>query len=272
MNEVVIGSTLEALLFAYLNNLKIYFNVLEQPYWWLETPINLDLDRHYLPYFNDLTIFYNYLYSILSLSGKIPFGESKIIKIIDDKLLIDNEEIKYDKIYVFTEENIEGLPTLRESSNIRFVTDFFNVRYGANNDNGGWFKTEGKLANTFLLYRLYRLKGLKCVAMSKLTDDELKLEDYSLDSTRFKLYYYCVENNIHGGYMNSLNNKINYHRLEFMPKIRHKENLEKLIFDSSDRIICATNWKLEEILSQDLKFSYSSELSNRFKKHNEIYY
>lgn len=130
MDNVVVGSSLEALLFAFYGKYKVLYTRLSRP----DTLEKLEefglgiskqqaWDKHIFQ---------------LELSGYIPFNDKiSHIKYIDSETLkiITNEEgiyyVKYKKIFIFDDHQIDNLPphTSSTSNKIKLI-DWFHVERG----------------------------------------------------------------------------------------------------------------------------------------------
>jgi len=178
-SNVVIGSDLDAVRYAYNNN---YFLIKNRPPYhhsyeeieeeWAEKIYQL-YDMALVPFTNE--------------SNNIRIvPEEKLIKIFTDRNVY---VIQYENLHVFDDENIEGFSLNRELLYYR-VIDWFDCQglYDLDFDE---IVTGDKFVHKIKLFSTRRIDGnqkyLDLLCESFLTDKQLKSFDYSDTMTRFKV-------------------------------------------------------------------------------------
>jgi len=174
--RVVIGSSLESVLFASKNDCTLILNKVSPPEIF-ETKESQD---------------WNHLIFLLSMAGKVPFSDKVIsIRILEDekrlKVYTKGEkmvQLECEKIFIFDDENIEGLPIPKsvKKSPKKMVLDWVNVRAGMTHDYQT-IETGDEFANELVFYKSPRIDGdheYKDLAIiSFLTDEQIKDHSYS---------------------------------------------------------------------------------------------
>jgi len=126
LGNVVIGSSLEALLFAYYGKYKILYCKNEQPHQ-LDTMEDFGLGTSTLEAWRKHAL-------LLSLAGYVPFeNRIKHIRYVDENtiIVITHEDssvtVKFDKLYVYDDTNFLDLPiSLKKTTdNVRIVDWFY---------------------------------------------------------------------------------------------------------------------------------------------------
>ena len=273
-NEIVIGCNLEALTFAYLNNLKVYYTELDPPLWWIDSPVHLDLERHYLPHTDRMSDLWYYLFFILRLAGNIPYSDQKFISISENSIQFDNNYISFDKAYIFSDEGLQNLHSpIDPRDDLQLVCDYYRVRYTKKPHKNKWYNTENKLANKIYLFNELNKNKVLAMAVSELTRNELEEYKYSLDESCAFIKWWFKENNIRGCLNNVLNGKKNYYIMKFFPTLRVIEPLQKPLYEDTDTWQFMTEWHLSEILSQDCEASYVKQIAyhNRHYGHQRFF-
>ena len=147
---------MRAVLFAYFNDLPIIFTQLQEPVFYERFRWSLDLSslgiKNLAVSINTPTGGWSYgleknkiwrhLLYILSMAGLVPLSDKiEKIRIEEDRVLKITTEhsrlirFSYDKLIVFDDHNLEGLPYLTSANDpnkIYRVLDWMNVRSGMN--------------------------------------------------------------------------------------------------------------------------------------------
>ena len=206
---------MRAVLFAYFNDLPIIFTQLQEPVFYERFRWSLDLSslgiKNLAVSINTPTGGWSYgleknkiwrhLLYILSMAGQVPLSDKiEKIRIEEDRVLKITTEhsrlirFSYDKLIVFDDHNLEGLPYLTSANDpnkIYRVLDWMNVRSGMNH---AYDMIEGgdKFVTQIFFYPSDRIDGdhkdkKDLVAVSYLTKDELECFEYSDTYARFKV-------------------------------------------------------------------------------------
>ncbi len=174
--RIVIGSSLESVLFASKNNCMLILNKLSPP----EIFEAKELDD------------WNHLVFLLSMAGKIPFSD----KVASIRILQDEKKLKVyttrervvqlncNEVFVFDDENVEGLPMpISNNSNPKkMVLDWVSVRAGMTHKYQT-IETDDQFVNEIVFYKSPRIDGdhdyKDLVTISYLTDEQIKDHSYS---------------------------------------------------------------------------------------------
>jgi len=207
--KLVIGSTLEALAYSYLNNILFVCSQLSPP--------------HRFDYFNpedNLSIFgikneipvakfflWEKLFFHLSVAGLCPLSDKAVsLRIVDNTLKAPTSKARMAKIHfknliVFDDKNVHGLgiPTVEDKKHT--VYDWFDVRSGMKHKYDRLTDTTD-FANHIIFYPSDRVEGTHnfkdAVAVSYLTKEQLDDFEYSDINARFKTLYMMKEAGIRG--------------------------------------------------------------------------
>lgn len=161
----VVGCNYEALKFAEDNNLPIVYCEHEPPHFF---------DEESVEQFSELCFY-------LSLQGLVPFGE------MIDSMRIHPEDFTleltmgvkkytmlYEKLYIFSDKNLKGLPTPTKKNTNFKVLDWLDVTSCSGNFNT--IKTEDDFVNSIHFYPSFRTSrdGFSdAVSVSYMTEDDL---------------------------------------------------------------------------------------------------
>ena len=174
--RIVIGSSLESVLFASKNDCTLILNKVTPP----EIFEAKELED------------WNHLIFLLSMAGKVPFSDKiTSIRILENekrlKVYTTKEKIiqlDCDEVYVFDDENVEGLPLPNSVSKNpkKMVLDWVSVRAGMTHEYQT-IETGDEFVNEIVFYKSHRIDGdhnyKDLVAISHLTDDQIKDHSYS---------------------------------------------------------------------------------------------
>tara|TARA_Y100001938_G_C8089238_1_gene434027 strand:- start:2225 stop:3034 length:810 start_codon:yes stop_codon:yes gene_type:complete len=241
--NIVIGSSLEALAYAFVNDYKIIYTRLQKP--------DMLLGKHnFLNREYDALELWQGLYYILGITGNLLYGDKiENIRVEEDSLIVFSKRArKYSlnvtKIFIVDDYQVAGLPSPQLNSRHAplEVRDWLHVKSGMRHDHD-ILHSSSKFVNKLVFYPSPRIVGrhnLKdAVAISYLSLDDLDQEDYSEVNARFKALYIMKEAGIRGrrNGRDSKNPTIYKHyaiQLEFYKR----EIIEPLKpYPSSDRIV-----------------------------------
>ena len=176
--DVVIGTDLDAVRFAYDNN---YFLIKNR------TPHHHSYESIEETWAEKIYQLYDQaLIPFTDKSNKIRiFPEEKLIKVFTDHNVF---VIKYENLHVLDDENVEGFSLNRELLHYR-VVDWFDCQ-GLYNLDFDEITTDDKFVNKIKLFKTRRIDGdqkyLDLLCESFLTDKQLKSFEYSDTMARFK--------------------------------------------------------------------------------------
>ena len=208
---IVIGGTLEAITYAFVENKPLIYVDKKIPFRFDYFDPNLEL-----PFFKlhhervkilktcgpdkevgiPKHLFYQQLCFVLSLAGLVPFEDKVFSLVVDNNLLkvvMRNKaiEVEFEKLVIFDEEKIMGIPSVI-SKNDKFKTiDWINVRSGMNHQ-FDYFATDDNFVKEVYFYPSDRIDGKHlnkkdAVAVSYLSEEQLLDIDYSDTYVRFKV-------------------------------------------------------------------------------------
>ena len=196
-DRVVIGSTMPAVAYAYENELPIFFAKHKAPFFF-------DLAENGKP---KLEAYMQMLY-VLSLAGNVPFYDNiNLIKIDDDILSIATKDsrlikAKFEKAIIFDEEGVAGLDAPETPEQPEYmVLDWFNVRAGMCHEHD-ILESSSDFIKQVYFYPSERIDGnhdkKDLVAVSYLTEEQVKDIDYSEIYAKFKILNMMTEAGITG--------------------------------------------------------------------------
>ena len=243
-DQLIVGYDLSALCYSYVHKIPLI----------LYKTKDKILDK-----FQNETTYSKLLYT-LSISGLIPYGinlysarlEDKNLKLTTKNNLLIN--ISFEKIYIFNDENLEGLPlSTGNSSEENIVIDWFDVNSGGTHSFQE-LKTEDRFVNNIKFYISKRFRAdftkKDCYSISYITNEELKLFEYSQTYSGFKVRKIMKENGIKGRY-DKTNKK--YKTVKLTSNRRDVFPLGKNIYESNDSLVFIyDDWK--DILKQNKKY------------------
>ena len=211
--QVIIGSSLNALLYSFLNNVPFVYVKLERPHRFEYFDPEQDLsffgmeneERTLIsPQCKKLIgsskdILWEKLYFYLTLAGlnpiadkassinKVPAGE-KELKVFTHKARM--AKIKFEELIIFSDEGVSGLPTPITIPQKKYkVYDWFDVRSGMKHEYD-FIEDESDFVKEILFYPTERVDGNQpfkdAVSISYLTEKQLKSYEYSDINARFK--------------------------------------------------------------------------------------
>ena len=263
-DEVVVGNSLNAVLYSYLNTKPLVLNNQNKPLFFEFLPKEFDISKlnmepveYELQGLNSvkkvgsskLEVWERLIFA-LSLSGLIPLSDKVASIRVDDTLKITTQnfkfaEIKFNKLRVFDDENIFGLGVPKKEVNRYKVVDWVNVRSGMLHSYD-YFETSSNFVKELYFYPSMRIDGVSdkkdLVAVSYLEKEELNDFDYSDTIAKFKILKLMKKAGIRGarnGRDQDNPEKYKYYAVKIQPKKREikkssfnqYEDKENLIFD-----------------------------------------
>ena len=184
--QVVLGAELAAVDFA-LDNSALLIKTREP---------------HYHSYQSEEAEWAEKIYK-LGMQGLVPFGDKLVkIRVEDDilRVICDNNtySIRYEKLRVFDDENVEGFSLDRQTCLYR-VVDFFDCR-GLFDLDFDEIQTEDNFVNKIKLFKTPRIDGnnryMDLLCESFLTEEQLNNFDYSDTMVRLKTEHMLQEKGI----------------------------------------------------------------------------
>jgi hypothetical protein len=187
-DKIVIGSDLSALSYCYVNKCPTIYLRNCRPYQYTEE----NNWQEQITLWNDLAF-------ILSMTNYLPFSDKIVsLRIESDKHLKAVTKnglvitIRFNELLISDDYNVEGLPpSNRKTSNDNWVIDWFNVNIGCIHPHDIMIDESDNFVKKVYFYiskRQYKNATKKdLVGVSKISDDNLKLFDYSETMARFKI-------------------------------------------------------------------------------------
>ena len=223
VDNLVIGSGLNAITFAYLNNYTIVNNKLKYPFRFDFLPPQLDLSFLHLSMKNKevqhqegkrecgvpkIDVYKHLLFN-LSLAGLAPLSD----KIISVKLGANRVDavtkrgvfvFEYDKVYIFDDDGIRNLPEVMATINedLYKVCDWINIR-SCSAHSYDYFTNEEDFVNEVFFYPSERMDGYHkkkrdIVSISYLSQEQIQQYEYSDTYAVFKIKKMMKELGIRG--------------------------------------------------------------------------
>ena len=273
-DKVVIGNSLEALAFAANNNLNVLFTTSEPPFEFDYLPPGFDkfgmspsqttslkCENESILVGHTKAQLWQKLMFTLSLSGRILFADLARSLTVDDKKLfvscsgMPRKAISFNKLIVFDDKNIVGLPELvTQEKDASVVYDWVNVASGGRHEYDVLIRDEDFI-NQVYFYPSRRTNNTKLkdlVAISYLTDEQVADFSYSDTYVKFKLLDMFKELGIRGARNGrDVNNpeKYKYYAVKLEPASRIIKPRVLNTYEDDDRFEF-NNQSFEEILEQ----------------------
>ena len=286
-DELVIGSTLEALTYCYLNSVPFICSHLNLPYHFENFDIQDDLTVFGLKnntrlIKTNLTEFkagssklqlWEKLFFYLSISGLCPLSDKAIsLRISDGILKVSTPnarmaKINFNKLTIFDDKNFFGLNPPATNNKKCIVYDWFNIRSGMKHQYDELVDTSD-FVNRIIFYPSDRVEGnhnfKDAVAVSHLTKTMLDSYEWSDINARFKTLYMMKEAGIRGARNGrDMNNKAKYKYYAVKIENTHREVIHpKNIYKPFDNITFNYDSFCDIIDKNPLKESYVSKLIN----------
>tara|TARA_R110000782_G_scaffold73071_3_gene146070 strand:+ start:697 stop:1611 length:915 start_codon:yes stop_codon:yes gene_type:complete len=220
LKEIVVGSTLPALLYAYYTGAPVIYIEEKIPFRfdYFDAYFDLDkiilqsepkefvtLDRKKLLGHPKRDV-WEKLFFMLSISGQIPFGDKvKSIRLEDNLKVITRKtnELDFNKVRIFDDDKIQGIPKKSEEKEGPYVVyDWINVHSGASHGLHYIDDVAGSVIEEIIFYPSDRIDGnhnkKDIVCVSKMTDEQLNDYRFSDTYVRFKVEKLMKEAGIRG--------------------------------------------------------------------------
>ena len=189
-DNLIVGSSLEAILFAHQSSTPLISTRMERPYYFEEIE-DFGIGT------NKLDVWNKYIF-ILSLSGFVPFGDKvKHIRYVDAntiKAVTKDDKIftiRFNRLFVFDDENFYNLPPhtgLTKKENL--VVDWLKVTKSQKHKLE-YIDSENKFINRILFHAVGRNysdgPSKDCLVTSYLTDSQLENDKYAEYVVRIKV-------------------------------------------------------------------------------------
>ena len=261
-DNLVIGSDLNAVVFAYLKGYPLVINRDVFPFRFDCFDRNVDLSKLCLGLeeiqLQEKTLgpsrldTYKHLSFVLNLAGLSPLGrrlyscrlkEDNLLKITTKNSRMI--QVEFDQLYIFNDENILGLPEPVESLNKEMykVFDWIDATCCTTHPHQ-YFETEDNFIREVYFYPTERLDGnhpnkKDLVALSYLNGEQLRDYEYSDTYARFKILNIMKEAGIKGarnGRDMLDKTKYKHYALKIQPQKREVLSLQKNLYDDIDNI------------------------------------
>ena len=288
--KIIIGSSLEALLYCYYNNVPFVYTKMEYPDRFSYFDCELDLSNFGIN--NKIRILtgpdatkkigvekswlWEHLYLCLSLAGLNPLIDKvSSIRIEDNKIKAfthkaRSAEINVDKIIVFNSAGVHGLPSPINIPEKKYkVYDWINVRSGLKHK-FDWIEDTSHFVKCIYFYPTDRIAGDQvfkdACAISYLSEKELEDFEYSDINSRFKVLYMMKQAGIKGprnGYDPNHKTKVKYRGVRIETSHREVKLLNPLIYESTGNIEFNYDSFDDIINNNQLEESYVREIYRR---------
>ena len=187
--SITIGSCINSLQYAYQNKTKLILNQLTFP------------DKFEPSYVKSA---WGLLYTKLMLDGQVIGGDTvKKIRVSDDYIQVVCEsnvvnKLEYDKLYVFSDVNVIGLPETLQTINEHTVIDVLRTTSLITKYDKKILETEDRLVNKLYILKQNSVSAIEIYAISMLTSDELLDFNFSDTMVKFKSEDLLKENDFEG--------------------------------------------------------------------------
>lgn len=291
-DEVVIGSSLSALIYCYNNNVPFFYTLSESPgkfsYFSQEADLSsfglkneakiikcttntkkIGIQKQYL---------WEKLYFFLSLAGLNPMSDKiSSIRVSGNSFHAftrnaRSAKVNFNKLKVFSIESLTGIGSPIHIPEKKYkVYDWVNVRNGTKHELD-WIDDESNFVKSIFFYITDRIDGDQvfkdACAVSYLSEKELGEYEYSDIAAKFKILHMMKANGMKGprnGY-NPKNGSIKYRPLRIEMDKREVRLINPPIYESFDCIEFMKN--NEEITNEsDVKDTYVRRIFEQYNKH-----
>tara|TARA_R110000824_G_scaffold277546_2_gene465757 strand:- start:1205 stop:2116 length:912 start_codon:yes stop_codon:yes gene_type:complete len=288
IDELVIGNSLEAVSYAFLNCKTIILNDDNKLNFFdfFEPEIDLqkygiESEKYELNTYNGKKIFgtsktelWQRLVFSLSLSGKLPVHSiASSIRIEDEnnlKVLTKNSRVikfKFDKIRIFDDENINGLGQSDVEEKYK-VVDWVNVKAGMKHEYD-YLETGEDFVKEIYFYPSERVGGGEnderkdLVSVSYLTKEQLEDFNYSDTYVKFKVKSLMEERGIRGprnGRRHDDPNKYAYHSIKVEPYKREVIRLTKPVYEGDENLVFDNRGEREVYFDSTQQYGYLNKV------------
>lgn len=241
LNKVVVGSTLESLVYAFLNECYFLPNTPYTPIFYKEiSPRILPTSRR--------DVSWSRLQLAMSLLGRLlNYPTLNSIKITEDIMKISTSEglhkYKFEQCEIFDTTNVHLENAIKDYSPVKYIVydDFEISNLGGKHRFLEPKKSEDSLAREIHFYTSDRVDGAEfvtdCVVESHLTHEEINDIEYSDSMTRFSVVRHLESIGILGNFMMNYKNGTPKYR---KPKVIHKNRVviksEQNTYQDSDKV------------------------------------
>tara|TARA_B100001250_G_C19734820_1_gene760270 strand:- start:360 stop:1130 length:771 start_codon:yes stop_codon:yes gene_type:complete len=244
LKEIVIGHSLEAVLYAYTRDCDLIINSLRRPFEFDD--VEEGLGRYQFETKNKLEI-WSSLVLELALDGACPFGDSvESIRVEGNTLRVIPEsgtavEVEFEKCFIFDDENVTVPNRIIEKANSEYrVIDWFNVRTGTTHEFDQLLTGEDFVGDLYF-YKSRRIDGAHnkkdLVTVSYLREDQLQDFQFSETMAKFKAQSIMKDHGIKGSRSGiSKNGKVIYYSVRIEPDYRYIEPLGKNKYEDSENV------------------------------------
>jgi len=266
-DEVAVGGNLSSLIYSYTHNIPVVINDLNLPHRFETMKAHSKLEL------------WKKLYFLLSLSGLNLLGDkTQHTRIKDENTLSVSTtnsrlvRINFDKLIVFDDEKISGLPLsveeLYQSSSKFLILDWMIARPCMEHD-FVHFHTGDEFVKDIHFYPTERMTGIHprkkdVVAISYLTEEQLQDFEYSDTYARFKTTKIMGEHGITGRKNGYANGKQIHYALKL--EVTHREvRKQRMGLYNNVKNIEFNYSAPEDFLNKQACKSYQSKLNEFFK-------
>jgi len=210
--EIVVGSSLSAVIFAFNNELPLFFTEPRHPKNIDRADINEDLSflgidnepKTFNSFGNQFelgvqkSLIWDRLTMALALDGKLPLANlCKSIRYNGDTLVFNDEykkigEIEFEKCYFYGDDNTIGLVKVKKEPRNYICHDWIRFRVGGKHD-CDYIKTDDDFVNEIYYYLPYKQRGHSAIktacSISKLKTEQIHDFDYSGTMACFKVVH-----------------------------------------------------------------------------------
>jgi len=287
-SQIVIGGNLEALSYAYKNNLPIISTSFKPPfeYDYFQPSIdlgflNLDSQTELISTSGTITVgvpkaqVWQKLLFLLAMSGKVLYGDSvRSLTVEEHKIFISCEgakrrEIRFEQLVIFDDDNIVGLPAIESQvKHKNIVYDWVNIVSGGKHEYD-IFQYDDDFVKTVHFYPSHRncnTKQKDLVCISHLTDEEAVDFSFSGTYVKFKLLGIMKDLGIRGARNGRDVNdptKYKYYAVKLEPTSREVVKRVSNEYEQDDRFVFL-NRTAEDILMDDTAIKgYTRRLTER---------
>lgn len=270
--NIVVGSNLEAIIFAYINGYPVFFTQPRTPkrfdYFEPTTELScVGIPEHLgelrtpngtkqvgIPKY----LLWERLVFLMSLKGDVPLSTlCEKIRYDGEKVVCTNDyskiyEFYFDTCYYFGDSNTSGLIDLESETKPEYICyDYIAFNRGGKHEID-YISTDDDFVGEIWFYSSDRIDGNTGVkdacVVSRLTEEQLRSPDYSETMARFKMEQALYDNGMKGpfnGY--SPTGKPKHYRFKTSYIDREKINLAEPIWEETDSIK-ANDQTIEELL------------------------
>jgi hypothetical protein len=253
--NLVIGSELNAAMYAKANNFTLIQNSVNPPFVFEK---------------DELCLWNRTLFS-LSIAGNLPLSDKvSAIRVGEGQITVSTKnnrviKLSFDKLVIFDDENIQGLDVVKSAETSRKkVLDWFDVRSGMSH-NLQKIETGDDFVNKILFYPTTRLDGFHpnkkdLVVTSFLDKEQLNSVEYSDSYIRLKTLDLMKQHGIRG----NSNGKGKFYALQIEHSKREFRSIDKNTYKSTEKIdFCSSSYE-EMILGNFNSGTYLSKVEKYF--------